>query len=184
MGKNQNKHPKGVRTVSGELKLPTTLEQANKLLIARAAADDTKIESRARELADEYIAGLSSPTASADLQSAQTEIANLKAQLAAGLGETGEVQTIKGQLASVRNELAEVRGELAVKVLNLSRLESLCGVKGIDPAAAVAVRPAVSAEDTLESFEAEMKAAKTPAERAQIVKRLDAARDAGRLRKS
>ena len=85
-----------------------------------------------------------------------------------------DLDTVRGELATLKGNLTSITGERDSAFQNVSRLEALCGVKGISKNAAaptVPDAPAMSEAD----FGARINSAKTPAERAAIVSEFEQA---------
>ena len=85
-----------------------------------------------------------------------------------------DLDTVRGELATANGTIKTITGERDSAFQNVSRLEALCGVKGISKTAAaptVPDAPAMSEAD----FGARINSAKTPAERAAIVSEFEKA---------
>lgn len=87
--------------------------------------------------------------------------------------------TTKGLLDTEKTEHTKTSGKLAAADANVTRLESLCKLKGIDSAQAVPPTPAPAAKVSAASFDARIKAEKDPIARGKIVKEFEDAVAAG-----
>jgi len=107
-----------------------------------------------------------------------TERDNLKSQFdeltkTANLANA-DLAAVRGELATSKLNSTSITGERDAAFQNVARLEALCGVKGISKTAAVPSAPDASAMSEAD-FEARIKSAKSPAERAVIVSEFEQA---------
>jgi chromosome segregation ATPase len=88
---------------------------------------------------------------------AQAESARLQQQFDAATGEAtsakNELATVKGELATAKSTIASITSERDTAQGNVTRLETLCGVKGIDSSKTV---PPASEPDSADSKGAQL----------------------------
>lgn len=91
-----------------------------------------------------------------------------------------ELVTAQGELATARKSITSLTTERDSASANVARLETLCGVKGINPSAAApqSKEPATVSEA---DFETRIRSAKTPNERAAITAEFEKAVSEGRI---
>jgi chromosome segregation ATPase len=123
-------------------------------------------------------------TAQADLLKATGERDALQAQfdaLTATATQTkDDLLASRAAVATLTTERDGLTSDLATSKANITRLEALCGIKGIDSKSAVP--PDNNPEPVSQAdFEAQIKSAKTPAERAAIASKFEAAVAQGRI---
>jgi septal ring factor EnvC (AmiA/AmiB activator) len=103
-------------------------------------------------------------TAQAEVTRLTAENGNLQAQFTAVTGTAtaanAEVARLTGELARVNGDLATTRSSLTGANANIGRLESLCGVRGIDPKNAVPAATETTPMRTIAEWDLEMKAAR------------------------
>ncbi len=111
-------------------------------------------------------------TARTDLTAAQAEVTRLTAQFTAltttATAAQADVMRLTGELSAMTTARDTVARERDTATTNVSRLEALCGVKGIDPKAAVPHVNEPEAKASIADLTAEMQAAKTPEARAAV----------------
>lgn len=126
----------------------------------------------------------SNATLTKERDDARTETANLKSQFDSATQAARDAQserdTARNELVIARQQITSISAERDAAKENVSRLETLCGVKGISKDAAVPTEPdapAVSEGD----FETRLKSAKSPAEKAKITAEYEKAVAEGRI---
>lgn len=144
-------------------------------------------------------------TAQSDLSAAQASVTSLTSERDKALGDvtslTTERDNLRSQFDALTTEATKLRSDLStaqasistltverdtarqqhtVSEGNVSRLEALCNIKGID--SKQAVPPASQPEALSEAgFAARISAAKSPADRAKIASEFEAAVAAGKI---
>jgi len=78
-----------------------------------------------------------------------------------------DLATVRGELATAKGNITSITAERDSAFQNVARLETLCGVKGIKKDAAASSAPELPAMSEAD-FEARIKSAKSPSERAAI----------------
>lgn len=113
-----------------------------------------------------------------ELTTAKDEVTRLTGQFDSVTTEAtnakADVTRLTSELSSEKGEHTATKGKLTTAESNITRLEKLCNVKGIDPAQSV--KPGAAPEDkpSLEDLGAEMKAAGSdPKKRAAVVDRVN-----------
>lgn len=119
-----------------------------------------------------------------DLQSITAERDSLRSQFDALTAEStklrSDLTTAQATISTLTVERDTARQQHTVSEGNVSRLEALCNIKGIDSKQAV---PPASQPDALSEsdFATRISAAKSPAERAKIASEFEAAVAAGKI---
>lgn len=85
-----------------------------------------------------------------------------------------DLATVRSELATAQGTITSITGERDSAFQNVTRLEALCGVKGIAKTAAVPAAPDAPAMSEAD-FGTRINSAKTPAERAAIVSEFEKA---------
>lgn len=113
------------------------------------------------------------------------EVTNLKAQFKTATDEAVElrnkVTTLESDVTAKTGIIADVTNKLTASTENVTRLEQLCVVKGIDPKNAIPDAPLPGSKKSLSDFETDMKNAKTPEARAVVSAALENAIKTGSL---
>ena len=121
--------------------------------------------------------------ARADVTSLTTERDNLQSQFDALTTEAttlrADLEAARGSISTLTRERDTANNELTAARSNVTRLETLCGVKGVNPKAAVPVAPDGPGTDT-ESRIADLQARladASPTEKADIARQIRKLRD-------
>ena len=121
----------------------------------------------------------------ADVTSITSERDNLKSQFddatstAAGLRT--DLDAANGKITSITSERDQARKDLDSATANISRLEKLCSLKGIDPKAAVTPDTTPDAPKSAAEFQTALSNCKTQAERDKVLSEFSAAAKGGKL---
>lgn len=99
---------------------------------------------------------------------------DLKASQDALTVVTGERDTEQNAHTATKGELTKAKG-------SITRLETLCGIKGVNPNDAPPALTTPADKLTVADFDAKMKAAKTPKEQQAVVAEMEKAHTEGRL---
>ena len=158
---------------------PKTLSLEEQLTAARA--DLTAAQSSLSAITSER------DTARTDLASITSERDSLRSQFDS---LTTSAHQLRLDLTSAQSSATTLTGErdtartdLATSQGNVTRLESLCGVKGIDPKSAVPpASPAPAASSSAADFQARLAAASTTEERDIVLAEFSAAAQAGKIK--
>jgi chromosome segregation ATPase len=119
-------------------------------------------------------------TARNDLTTAQAEVTRLTGQFNA-LTDTAtkaaaDVTRLTSELSTVTADRDATKGKLTTAEGNVSRLEKLCNLNGVDPAQAVPSQSAKPGDKlSIAQWDAKLRAAKTPFEKAEITKAFEKA---------
>lgn len=129
------------------------------------------------------------PNLTAERDKLRGEVARLTEQFNAATQTAKDAQAkvteLTAQLGTVTTERDVAKGSLQTANDNVSRLEALCGLRGIDHKNAVTTQPgngSPGAVLTEAQFQAKLDSAKSPADRAKVLAELEAAHKAGSLK--
>lgn len=170
---------------SGGVSRPATLADALTAYDSAVSAATAAEGARAKAAADLDAAATERDAAKAESQRLQ---AQFDAATKTAADANTSLATVRGELAALATERDTARTSLATAAGNVTRLETLCGLKGIDASSAVPaeVRPAAGAAGTVTEaeFEIRMKACKNHGERNALITEMTKAAKEGRIRKN
>jgi predicted nucleic acid-binding Zn-ribbon protein len=159
---------------SGTGDTPPKADQPKNLKDALAALEVARGQISAK---DEEIAAAEKKVTEAEAKVEKAEKAAADA-LAAGKDVRAELDQAKTALNSVTGERDVAQKDLTEEKKNVSRLEALCGVKGVDPSKAVAQTPeeGVSKDAKMEALMTKINASTDPKEKFRLSEELTALR--------
>lgn len=124
-------------------------------------------------------------TARSELATAQTEVTRLTNQFTTltttASASAAEVTRLTSELSTVTAARDTVTRDLTTANTNITRLEALCGVQGIDSKKIPAAIPEPGAKSSMAEWSAKIDAAKTPADKAKLTAAFEKAYAAGEV---